>query len=274
VWKTFVIAGFVGVSADAQFAIPGGQLNAAHAWLGIVCFAVQVYFAFSGYADMGVGLGRMLGFRLPENFRWPYVAETVQEFWQRWHMGLSSWAREYGDVSLDPERVPPANLTRDVVMVLAFALWYRTRWTLVVWGLYQAALLVIERRGLGPMLKRLPIAFRHAYVLTALLVGWVFFRSDTVAGALLFLKAMLGLNRTASQVPPAISPELWLLLAGGVIGSAPLVPSIRRWSVAIDALTTSVLMMLFATAVFVWQGGSAFFAFVAGGGRGRFEVKR
>jgi alginate O-acetyltransferase complex protein AlgI len=274
VWKTFVIAGLIGVSADSAFAIPLGQLNASHAWLGVVCFALQVYFAFSGYSDIGIGLGRMLGFRLPENFRWPYVAETIQEFWNRWHMGLSSWAREYGDASLDPERVPPPDLARDVVMILAFALWYRARWTLLVWGIYQAALLVVERYGLSAAVKRLPILIRHVYVLTALLVGWVFFRSDTVPGALLFLKAMFGLNRSASHVPPAISPELWLLVAGGVIGSAPLVPTIRRWSVAIDALTTSVLMMLFATAVFVWQGGSALVAFVAGGGRRRFEVKR
>src|SRR5207245_11186253 len=119
---------------------------------------------------------------------------------------------------------------------------------------------VVEVCGLSAAVKRLPIPIRPVYVLTALLVGWVFFRSDTVPSALLFLKAMFGLNRSASHVPPAISPELWLLLAGGVIGSAPLVPTIRRWSVAIDALTTSVLMMLFATAVFVWQGGSALVA--------------
>jgi alginate O-acetyltransferase complex protein AlgI len=254
VWKVFVMANLAGTQADAAFALRPGGLSAFQAWLGLISLTLQMYYGFSGYADMGIGLGRMLGIRLPENFRWPYVAETVREFWLRWHIGLSGWFREYADVSLTSDvRRPSAS--REALVVVLCGVWYGLAWTFVVWGLYHAALIALERLGVEAAVKRLPVPLRHVYLIVVVMVGWVVLRSDTLGGAVLFLKALAGLNASALHARPAVAPELWLLLAAGAIGCAPLSPTIRRWTVVIDALIVSLLMMLFAAVLFAWRCG-------------------
>jgi alginate O-acetyltransferase complex protein AlgI len=255
VWKVFVIADLAGTQADAVFALQPGRLSTFHAWVGLVGVTVQMYYLFSGYSDMGIGFGRMLGVRLPENFRWPYVAETVQEFWRRWHIGLSAWFHEYADVSLDADRVPPPSAARQTLVVLLCSIWYGVGWTFVVFGLYHAALIAIERAGAGAVVKRLPAPLRHVYVIAAVMVGWVVLRSETLGSGWLFLESLAGLNASASHPRPAVALEVWVVLAAGAIGCAPLFPAIRRWTVAIDAVTTSLLMMLFATVLFAWRCG-------------------
>jgi alginate O-acetyltransferase complex protein AlgI len=195
----------------------------------------------------------MLCGRLPENFRWPYVAETVRDFWRRWHIGLSAWFREYADVSLDADRVPPPSAGREALVVLLCGIWYGAGWTFVVWGLYHAALVALEWAGVEAAVKRLPASVRHIYLIVVVMVGWVILRSETFGGALLFMKALAGLNASALRARPTIAPEVWLVLAAGVIGCAPLFSTIRRWTVAIDAVITSLLMMLFATVLFAWR---------------------
>ena len=256
VWKVFVMAVLAGKSADTAFALQPGRLSTFQAWVGLVSLTVQMYYAFSGYSDMGIGLGRMLGVRLPENFRWPYVGESVREFWRRWHIGLSAWFHEYADVSLDADRVPPPSAARESLVVLLCGIWYGTGWTFVVFGLYHAALIALERAGVGAAVKRLPAALRHVYLIAAVMVGWVVLRSETLGGGWQFLKALAGLHAPAWPARPTMAPELWLVLAAGAIGCAPLFPTIRRWTVAIDAVTTSLLMMLFATVLFAWRCGA------------------
>ena len=254
-WKVFVMAALAGTQADAAFALRPGALNAFQAWLGLVSLTVQMYYGFSGYSDMGIGLGRMVGIRLPENFRWPYVAETVREFWLRWHIGLSAWFHEYGDISLRDDRVPPPSASREALVVLLCGIWYGVGWTFVVWGLYHAALIALERAGVEAAVKRLPTPLRHAYLIVAVMVGWVVLRSETLGGALLFLKALAGLNASALRAHQPIALEFWLVLAAGAIGCAPLLPTIRRWTVVIDAVIVSLLMMLFAAVLFAWRCG-------------------
>ena len=250
------MAVLAGKSADTAFALQPGRLSTFQAWVGLVSLTVQMYYAFSGYSDMGIGLGRMLGVRLPENFRWPYVGESVREFWRRWHIGLSAWFHEYADVSLDADRVPPPSAARESLVVLLCGIWYGTGWTFVVFGLYHAALIALERAGVGAAVKRLPAALRHVYLIAAVMVGWVVLRSETLGGGWQFLKALAGLHAPAWPARPTMAPELWLVLAAGAIGCAPLFPTIRRWTVAIDAVTTSLLMMLFATVLFAWRCGA------------------
>ena len=137
--------------------------------------------------------------------------------------------------------------------MLLCAVWYGTTWSLVLWGLYHAALLALERRGLGAAIKRLPAVVRHAYVLAVIVFGWVLLRSETPAAAAAYLKAMAGLNATGRPFGPALAPEIVAALVAGIIGSVPLARMLARWSVVIDAATTSALMMLFATIVFVWR---------------------
>ena len=147
VWKVFVMAAIAGRQADTAFALGPRGLNAFQAWLGLVGFTLQMYYGFSGYSDMGIGLGRMVGIRLPENFRWPYVGDSVRDFWRRWHIGLSAWFREYADVSLDADRVPPPSAGREALVVLLCGIWYGAGWTFVAWGVYHAALIAWEWFG-------------------------------------------------------------------------------------------------------------------------------
>jgi alginate O-acetyltransferase complex protein AlgI len=256
VWKAFVMAQLAGRQADVAFAQQPGQLNAFTAWLGLIGFTLQMYYGFSGCSDMGIGFGRMLGLRLPENFRWPYVGQTVTEFWRRWHLGLSGWFRQYADVPREGERVRPPSVGREAFIALLCAIWYGAGWTFVAWGSYHAALMLVERVGLEAAVKRLPAALRHVYLLVAVMVGWVVLRSETLGGALLFFKALIGLNASAVHARPAVALEVWLVLAAGAIGCAPVLQSVRRWTVAIDALILSLLMLLFAPVLFAWRCGS------------------
>jgi alginate O-acetyltransferase complex protein AlgI len=231
--KKMLIANIVAVPADRIFAMPPAELSPAHAWLGIVCYSLQIYFDFSGYSDMAIGLGRMFGFRFPENFRWPYVADTVQEFWRRWHITLSAWFRDYVYVPLGGNRGSRRRTYANLVAVFFLCgLWHGASWTFVVWGLFHGAFLVFERLGLAALIRRLPAPVRHAYLLLVVMVGWVFFRSDTLAQASTFLQALAGKAATAPTpflVSWYLTPELWLALAAGAIGAMPIGPAAARW---------------------------------------------
>lgn len=244
--KKMLIANVVAVPADRIFAMPPDQVSAAHAWLAVVCYTLQIYFDFSGYSDMAIGLGRMFGFRFPENFRWPYIAGSVQDFWRRWHISLSSWFRDYVYVPLGGNRASPARVYLNLVTVFFLCgLWHGASWSFVVWGLYHGMFLAIERMardGRSRGAERGPGRFGpdsaptralvHVYTLIVVMVGWVFFRAETLTGAIGVLKAMAGLSPAFATEFAAswyFTPDLWLALASGIIGSAPVVPAIRQW---------------------------------------------
>jgi alginate O-acetyltransferase complex protein AlgI len=231
--KKMLVANLVAGPADRIFAMPAAQWSAGHVWLGIVCYTLQIYFDFSGYSDMAIGLGRMFGFRFPENFRHPYVADTVQEFWRRWHISLSSWFRDYLYVPLGGNRGSAARTYANLVIVFFLCgLWHGASWSFVVWGLFHGAFLVIERLGLAALLERLPAPLRHAYLLLVVMVGWVFFRAETLTQAIAYLGAMAGLG-AAQPTPYAVgfhlTPELALALLAGAIGAMPVLPALARW---------------------------------------------
>ncbi len=266
--KKVLIANVVAVPADKIFAMPSAELSAAHAWLGIVCYTLQIYFDFSGYSDMAIGLGRMFGFRFPENFRWPYVATSVTAFWRRWHISLSSWFRDYLYIPLGGNRVSPARRYRNLVTVFFLCgLWHGASWNFVIWGLWHGAFLVIERvipnrRSTLPQSARRSDDFTvfdwpiwpHLYTLAIVMIGWVFFRADTLAGAMAFLKAMAGLT-PAAPTPYTVwwylTPELWIALAAGAIGSAPWVPAAAARLAGADAPAESWRLELVSTTLLV-----------------------
>ena len=231
--KKVLVANVVAGPADKIFAMPLGQLTFAHAWLAIVCYTIQIYFDFSGYSDMAIGLGRMFGFRFPENFRWPYIADSVQEFWRRWHISLSSWFRDYLYVPLGGNRASPRQTYRNLVTVFFLCgLWHGASWTFVFWGLFHGLFLVLERLGLGAIIKRLRRPLRHVYLLVVVMVGWVFFREESLGGALSFLAAMAGVgaqNPTPYLPSWYLTPELQLALLFGIVGSLPIGPWLGRW---------------------------------------------
>jgi len=222
--KKVLIANVVAIVADAIFTMQPGELTAAHAWLGVVSYTLQIYFDFSGYSDMAIGLGAMFGFRFPENFNYPYIASSVQDFWRRWHMSLSRWFRDYVYVPLGGNRGTPTRTYVNLVTVFFLCgLWHGASWTFVVWGLYHGAFLVIERlRGTRDPATTSPL--RHVYVLLVVMVGWVFFRADSFAQAIAFLRAMAGFGAgepTALGVSWYLTPQTILALALGCVGSTP-----------------------------------------------------
>jgi alginate O-acetyltransferase complex protein AlgI len=241
--KKVLIANVVAGPADKIFAMPAAQWSAGHAWLAIVCYTLQIYFDFSGYSDMAIGLGRMFGFRFPENFRWPYIADSVQAFWRRWHISLSTWFRDYLYVPLGGSRVSPRRTYANLVTVFFLCgLWHGASWNFVVWGLWHGMFLVLERlfgalqapRQDSPRTPAVVAGAvaRHAYALIVVIVGWVFFRAETLPSAIGFLTAMAGFGtRAPTPFTPAwfVTPEVWFAIVAGVVGSTPWVPAVRAW---------------------------------------------
>ncbi|MDU0289017.1 MBOAT family protein [Saccharothrix longispora] len=192
--KKVIIADSLAPVVDACFATPSDEMTTAVAWLGAIAYTLQLYFDFSGYSDMAIGLGRMLGFRLPENFARPYSSVTATEFWRRWHMSLSRWFRDYVYIPLGGNRGGVLQTYRNLTIVFVLTgFWHGANWTFLVWGLFHGALLVVERRfgwESAPVTTRTRIARR---VLTMLLVviGWVFFRSPDLGTAFTMLGHMV-----------------------------------------------------------------------------------
>ena len=252
--KVVFLADTLAVPADAVFAMSAGELGMLQAWLGAVCFALQVYFGLSGYADMAIGFARMFGFRLSENFRWPYGATSLTEFWRRWNISLIDWCRGYLGLPLedaDDSRVSRAR--RLVVLFLCVGLWHGPGWNVMLWGLTHGVVVALEQGGLGARVARLPTALRHAYLLLVVLCLWVVFRAESPAGAIDILRAMAGFTAAIQPSSLALTPLQWTALVVAALAVAPLWPGFSRWIVTIDALTTSTLILVSTSSVFVWH---------------------
>lgn len=191
--KKVLIANPMGEVADNIFLVPGDEITIGMAWLGIACYSLQIYFDFSGYSDMAIGLGRMFGFEFLENFRYPYIAQSVKEFWRRWHISLSSWFRDYVYFPLGGSRVSAIRTYFNLwVVFLLCGLWHGASWNFLIWGALHGAYLVIEKAGIHFVLLKFPRPFRHAYTLLLVMIAWVFFRAETLPAALQYLKIMSG----------------------------------------------------------------------------------
>jgi alginate O-acetyltransferase complex protein AlgI len=231
--KKVLIANPLAACADGIFALPPEALSAELAWAGAIAFGLQIYFDFSGYSDMAIGLGRMFGFELLENFRYPYIARSMTEFWRRWHISLSTWFRDYLYIPLGGNRGGALRTFRNLALVfLLCGLWHGARWPFAAWGLYHGVFLVAERAGLERILERLPAAVRHVYLLLVVLAGWVLFRSASIDAAFDFGLALVG---GAAGVNPAhplaqfVTREVILAACIGVIGATPLPARAARW---------------------------------------------
>ncbi len=232
--KKMLVANVAAVASDAIFALPEGQIDAPTAWLGIVCYAIQIYFDFSGYSDMAIGLGRMFGFHFLENFNYPYISQSITEFWRRWHISLSSWFRDYLYIPLGGNRGGPLRTYANLVIVFFLCgLWHGASGSFVFWGLFHGAFLVIERIGLKRVLERAPRVVRHVYLLVVVLVGWVFFNARDLDFAFHFLGAMAGFApEDAGSVHHAglyLDSLVATALVAGTIGAMPWLPRLLAW---------------------------------------------
>lgn len=225
--KKVLIADQVGRIADVTFGLSATDLTTPYAWLGAVAYAMQIYFDFSGYSDMAIGLGKMMGFTFPENFNWPYSATNFTDFWRRWHMTLSAWMREYLYIPLGGNRVPPWRKHVNLwVVFLLSGLWHGAAWTFVLWGAYHGLFLSFDKYR--QRTKAMPLPRLVAIPLTFIFVlfGWVLFRAETLTDALTYLGAMFGVGATTSTVlfyEVASNRSLSMLVFAGVVCLLPVV---------------------------------------------------
>lgn len=165
------------------------------AWLYVIAFAFQIYFDFSGYSDMAIGLGRIFGFEFMENFNYPYISRSITEFWRRWHISLSSWFRDYVYIPLGGNRGGTAKHVRNILIIwLLTGLWHGAGWAFILWGLYFGALLLLEKFLLARLLGRLPRIFQHLYLIVFILIGWTIFDASSASGALKTLGLLVGIG--------------------------------------------------------------------------------
>ena len=193
--RKVLIANPLAYVADAAFNTHNVDLSIAMAWLGIFAYALQIYYDFAGYSDMAIGLARMFGFDLLENFNSPYVAKSIKDFWRRWHISLSSWFRDYLYIPLGGNK--KSNQRTYINLFLVFfitGLWHGAAWNFVIWGLIHGFFLIIERVGFEKILKKFPTIFQHAYTLSVVLIAWVFFRAENSDHAVNYIRTMMGLN--------------------------------------------------------------------------------
>ncbi|MCE9613343.1 MAG: MBOAT family protein [Lentisphaerae bacterium] len=228
--KKMILANTFAAVADRVFDLPPEQLTTGLAWTGALAYALQIYFDFSGYSDMAIGLGWCFGFHFLENFNFPYVATSIRDFWRRWHISLSTWFRDYLYVPLGGNRGSPARTGFNLVLVFFLCgLWHGASWVFVIWGLYHGLFLLLERSSWGALVARLPRPLQHAYVVAAVLVGWVFFRAATLPQALAFLAAMAGRahgDGIALHAGMLWSGEFAATFALGLVAATPLWPAI------------------------------------------------
>ena len=244
--KKVLIANTLGRVADPLFALPAGELTTPLAWLALACYTLQIYFDFSGYSDMAIGLMRMFGFRILENFNYPYVSRSVREFWRRWHISLSNWFRDYLYLPLGGNRRGRRREYANLVIVfLLCGLWHGASWPFVLWGAWHGVFLVVERAGFGRMLARANV-LAHAYALAAVMLGWVLFRCDTLAHAGAFYAALAGAAQGDAERMPLgqwLDPLTLAALGVGAIFATPVAPAIGRWRDAVAARPGGALVL-------------------------------
>ena len=240
--KKALIANTVAQISDTIFSMDTIQISSATAWLGAICYTLQIYFDFSGYSDMAIGLGRMFGFHFLENFNYPYISSSVKEFWRRWHISLSSWFRDYLYIPLGGNRKGKVRTQINVFLVwLCTGFWHGAAFTFIAWGLYYWLLLTMENLFLGKAFEKfentfnkfklgfIPKIIEHTYTIVAFLIGWVIFNSKDLPQAFTFVRRMFtfsewGWDKMVSQLSN-LSTTMLLL---GILFSIPIVPAVRK----------------------------------------------
>lgn len=232
--KKVLMADSVAIIADGVFGLPPSQLAPGTAWLGAIAYTLQIYFDFSGYSDMAIGLGKMAGFQFKENFNQPYIASSIGEFWQRWHISLSSWLRDYLYIPLGGNRSGQVRATANIVVVFTISgLWHGAAWTFVAWGLFHG-LLVAAERVLSRYAFRPPRAAQHAITLALVVIGWVFFRATSLSHAAAVIRSMFGAPAMVRlhPFPAELYPNFAIaaLGLGAMITCLPILWKGRNWT--------------------------------------------
>jgi len=270
--KKMLIANTLSTVADPVFAAEPTTLTGQAAWIGLLAYTLQVYFDFSGYSDMAIGLGRMTGFTFPENFRYPLIGRSLRDIWSRWHLSMTTWFRDYLYYPLGGSRCSPARAYFNLITVFFMCgLWHGAAWNFIVFGLYHGIFLMLERHPAMSFLDRLPRPLQHVYAMIVWFFGIVLFRTSTIPQAIDFSWAMLGGN--AVEVAGSallVTPMQALAFAAGLVGATPIVPYLREkvaraesgraggWpSVVAHACAVGGLLLTLGLSVLQLAGGTA-----------------
>jgi alginate O-acetyltransferase complex protein AlgI len=253
--RKLLIADPLGAFANQIFAADPASLGAGQAWLGLGCFTLQIYFDFSGYSDMAIGLARMMGFRLRENFNSPYIARSMTEFWRRWHISLTTWIRDYLYIPLGGDRRGDARTYLNLwICFLASGLWHGASWNFVLWGAYNGLFLTLDRLFLREALARCGRLVATGVTLFIVMIGWAIFRSDSPAHLAQFLVALFGMSHasTALEVPAEVP---FTLMLGAFMSLLPATrlydPLLRAWQAQgwLRAATIAALIAIYVLAI-------------------------
>lgn len=268
--KKLIFAGTLSQIADAVFALEAGTLDFRVAWLGAAAYTLQIYFDFSGYSDMAIGLGQFFGFRTPENFRYPYVGDSITDFWRRWHISLSSWFRDYLYIPLGGNRKGKWRTALNKLIVFTLCgVWHGAAWTFVLWGLWHGLLSALESLGAVAPKRWRWKWLGHVYTLLAVCLGFVLFRAETVGGGFRILAAMFtGFSITeAGTVALGVignTEALWTVAAGTVL-CLPWVQWMKAkpklWKIAEPASYVGVLALFVLCLMKLAAGGFAPFIY-------------
>lgn len=235
--KKVLLANLLGESANLLLHADEASVSVLGMWFGILLFALQIYFDFSGYSDMAIGLGKMFGFNLRENFNYPYISKSAGEFWRRWNMSLGGFFRDYVYIPLGGNQ---RNTVRNLFVVwFLTGIWHGASWNFIIWGLYFGALIYFERQFLGKWLNKLPALFAHIYAVLIILVGWVWFYFTDLSEAIHALLTMLGLNHKAIlnvELGFYVRDNLILVAAAVILSTPLLLTGARRFAKAFPSL--------------------------------------
>lgn len=245
--KKVLLANKFGIIADEIFKLNGNyNLSVPLSWFGVFMFALQIYYDFSGYSDMAIGLGKMFGFNFLENFDYPYISKSITEFWRRWHMSLGTWFRDYIYIPLGGNRVSvPRHILNMFIVWFLTGFWHGASWNYIIWGLYFFVFLVIEKYVFGNKFEKVPKIFRHLYALTVILVGWVIFKEENSFLLLKYLKAMfsVGLKPTIGGVTYYLK-EYYIEIFLGIIFSTNILKAFEKGKKTIPAISIYFILLI------------------------------
>ncbi len=191
--KKVIFANTVGAVYTQVFGMKPSSMSVVTAWIGIICYTLQIYFDFSGYSDMAIGLGKMLGFDFIQNFNFPYKAKSITDFWRRWHISLSSWFRDYVYIPLGGNRKGTARTIFNLLIVWTLTgLWHGAAWNFIAWGAFYGVLLIVEKYIFGSFIEKIPCFIRYIFTMVTVMIGWVFFSSENLSSALNYIRSMFG----------------------------------------------------------------------------------
>ncbi|MGG7142762.1 MBOAT family O-acyltransferase [Clostridium nigeriense] len=253
--KKVMIADILGIMADNIFNLYYSGIDTPTAWIGAICYTFQIYYDFSGYSDMAIGLGYMFGFKFMENFNYPYISKSITEFWRRWHISLSTWFKEYLYIPLGGNRRGNVYFNLFVVFLVT-GIWHGAAWTFVLWGLWHGLFILIERAiNKREWYIKIPTAIKYIVTMLIVILGWVLFRADSLEQAVGYIRTMFGMTNVGTltfEYPYFINKKIVVWIIISALGSTPFISNkLKKYSgnKTFELLSTIFISLLFIVAI-------------------------